>query len=97
MADTYKRIGSVQKACAILDYFGRQKSPVSGKTVAAELGQPHGTVMCYLTTLADEGFLIQINDRFRLGPKLAVFWARTKAQLESDRIEIDRKLDEIRI
>ncbi len=97
MADKYRRIGSVQKACAILDYFGRQKSPVSSNTVAVELGMPHGTVMCLLMTLVDAGFLLQTNERFRLGMKLAVFWARTKAQLETDRAEIDRKLDDISI
>ena len=84
---TYKRIGAVKTTLNILRFLADQKTPASGNDVAAALGMPHGTCMCYLATLDDDGVVRQTGDCFELGMGMAVFWAKTRAREE-------RRLDE---
>lgn len=85
-AKTYRRIGAVKTAAAVLKCLARQKGPVPASQVAAELGLPAGTVACHLASLEDEGLTRAIGDRWELAIGMALFWAsytgRARAQVE---------------
>ena len=89
---SYKRIGAVKTTINILRFLADQREPVTGLELAQELGLAHGTMMCYLATLTDAGFVKLAGERFCLGPMLSVYWARAKAKLEAKRDKIDRDL-----
>jgi len=95
MATTYKRIEAVHKACEILAFLGRQKEPMSGQDIAKAVNMAQGTVMCHLATLEDNGFVQQVGGAWRIGMVLALFWARKKADLESERQRIDNDLEKL--
>jgi DNA-binding IclR family transcriptional regulator len=98
MAKTYKEIGSVLKSGEVLKYLATQKEPVSGPQIAKAVGIPTGTVMDHLYTLGLLGFVRQVGgDGYELGMGLALFWARKKALLESERDKIGRALESIEI
>ncbi|MFZ4857950.1 MAG: helix-turn-helix domain-containing protein [Desulfuromonadaceae bacterium] len=92
MASSYKRIASVAKACDILGILAEAKQPLTGNEVAARAGQPDGTVMCMLATLGDAGFVQEVGGGWRLGMKLALFWARVKSGKEAERERIDQDI-----
>ena len=89
---TYKRIESVSKACDILAVLAEAKEPISGNEVAVRVQLSQGTVMCHLATLQDAGFIQEVGGGWRLGMKLALFWARVKSRMESERERIDRDI-----
>ena len=80
---TYKRIAAVQLTIRILKMLAEQKKPVSGQEVTRALDAAHGTVMCHLATLEDDGFVRRIGEHYELGMELALFWARKKSQIEN--------------
>lgn len=92
---TYKRIESVSKACDILGILAEAKEPITGNEVAARVQLSPGTVMCHLATLQDAGFVQETGGGWRLGMKLALFWARVKSSKESERSKIDREISEL--
>ena len=89
---TYKRIGAVKTTLNILRFLADQKEPVSGNVVAAALGMPHGTCMCYLATLDDDGVVRQTGDCFELGMGMAMFWAKVKSKKEAEKQNINREI-----
>lgn len=90
---SYKRIASVEKACAILAILAEAKEPLTGNEVATRVQLPDGTVMCQLATLQDAGFVQEVGGGWKLGMKLALFWAKVKAGKESERGRIDRDIE----
>jgi DNA-binding IclR family transcriptional regulator len=84
MATTYKRIKSVQTTFEILEYLAECREPVTGSQVAEGCGLPFPTVMCHLASHQDKGYVQTIGDKYKIGMKLAVFWARMKSAKESD-------------
>lgn len=90
---TYTRIAAVQKACDILKVLSESKVPLTGNEVAIRVELPAGTVMCQLATLEDNGFVQQVGGGWRPGLVLALFWARRKAALETERVAIDHELE----
>ena len=79
---TYRRIAAVELTTRILNHLADQRNPVSGKAVATALGEAHGTIMCHLVTLEDAGYVQRVGEHFEFGTKLALHWARKKAQIE---------------
>lgn len=94
---TYKKIEAVRKAGEVLKYLAGQKDSVNGPDIAKTVGLPVGTVMCYLATLEEMGFVQSVGDGYRLGMGLALIWARVKSNLEGDRARVERDLGEIEI
>lgn len=92
---SYNRIQAVQKACDILTILAEAKEPITGNEVAVRVQLPVGTVMCQLATMEDNGFVQEVGGGWRPGMKLSLFWARKKAELESERIRIDRDLEKL--
>lgn len=90
---TYRRIDAVRKACDILAILANAKEPITGNEVSARSGLPSGTVMCLLTTLEDAGLAQEAGGGWRLGMKMAVYWARVRSSMEAER---DRLTENIR-
>lgn len=90
---SYNRISAVEKACAIVAILADAKEPLTGNEVAIRVQLPMGTVMCQLATLQDAGFVQEIGGGWKLGMKLALFWAKVKAGKESERNRIERDLE----
>jgi len=88
---SYRRIGSVAKACEILVFLSEQKKPVSCQQIAQELDLPAGTAMCHLTTLEDSSFVVGIGNKFELGPRIPMMWAHYRDRLDS---KINKMQDE---
>lgn len=97
MATSYNRIQAVSTTVAILRHLSAQREPVSGQEVAKAVKVPHGTAMCHLATLEDEGFVQSIGGAYKLGMGLALLWARTKSNLEGERDRISRDIESISI
>ena len=92
---SYKRIGSIQKACAILKFLGSSKEPVSAPDIAKAVDLAVGTACCHLATLEDAGFAQRIGDRWEIGMASALAWARKKSSLEGRRMLIESQLKEL--
>ncbi len=82
--NTYKRISAVATTIGILRHLAEQRGPVPGAEVARAMNVPVGTVMCHLVTLEDDRMVRRIGEHWELGDGMAIFWARRKAQLESN-------------
>ena len=90
MADkSYHRILAVKKACTILSILAEAKEPLTGAEVAIRVQESTGTVMSHLATLEDAGFVQEVGGGWKLGMKLALFWARVKSGKEAERGRID--------
>lgn len=93
MATTYRRIKAVDTTLKILEYLADQREPVTGAQVAADLDVPFATVMCHLATHQDHGYVQVIGEQYRLGMKLAVYWARMKSLKESELQDVQQDLN----
>jgi DNA-binding IclR family transcriptional regulator len=93
--NSYNRIQAVQKACDILTTLAEAKEPITGNEVAIRVQLPPGTVMCQLATMEDNGFVQEVGGGWKLGMKLALFWARVKAGKEAERVRIDRDIEQL--
>ncbi|MCP3942194.1 MAG: hypothetical protein GY710_12010 [Desulfobacteraceae bacterium] len=92
MATTYKRIKSVFTTFEILEYLSDCREPVTGSQIATDLDQPFQTVMCHLASHMDKGYVQTIGDKYKIGMKLAVFWARMKSSKESELQDVQGQL-----
>ncbi|GFO61186.1 hypothetical protein GMST_35110 [Geomonas silvestris] len=92
MKTTYRRIEAVSKAIQILEFLATQKELATGPEIGRAVDIALGTVMCHLVTLEEAGFVQQVGGAYRLGMKLAIFWARVKSNLEG---EIARKRQDL--
>lgn len=84
MATTYKRIRAVATTLEILECLADSRVPLTGSQVAERVNAPRPTVMCHLATLGDGGYVQGIGEKYRIGMKLAVFWAHLKARKEDE-------------
>ena len=84
MGKTYRRIKAVSTTLEILEALAEEKEPVTGSALAEQTQVPFPTVMCHLATLQDRGYVQVIGEKYRLGMKLAVFWARMKSMKETE-------------
>ncbi len=92
---TYRTIEAVRKACEILGVLAEAKAPITGAEVALRMQMSQGTVMCHLATLQDAGFVQEVGGGWRLGMKLAIFWARVKAGKEAERDRINKDIEQL--
>lgn len=92
MKDNRYRIESVYQAGQILRAVAETKGAVGSSEIAKSLGITSNTAFRMCVTLEELGFLKQIGDKYDLGMGLALFWARKKATLESERDGIDKDL-----
>ncbi len=92
---SYKRIEAVRRTGEILKFLAEQKEPAAGPQIAQAVNLAIGTTMCHLATLEDLGFVTAVGDRFRLGMGLALFWARMRSSLETERETIEHKIKQL--
>ena len=91
--NSYTRIASVAKACEIIAIVAEAKEPITGNDVAIRAQLPAGTVMCQLMTLEDAGLVEQVGDGWRMGLKMAVYWARIRSTKEAERDRLNKDLE----
>ncbi|MCE5265699.1 MAG: helix-turn-helix domain-containing protein [Deltaproteobacteria bacterium] len=89
------RIETVYQAGQILKAVANAKEPVGAADLAKDLGLTHNTAYRTCLTLEELGFLRMIGDRYELGMGLALFWARKKASLETEKTGIEGQLTEL--
>lgn len=92
---SYRRIKAVDTTFEILEYLAECREPVTGSRVAEDLDIPFPTVMCHLASHHDRGYVQVIGDQYRLGMKLAVFWARMKSMKEIELQGVEQDLAEL--
>jgi DNA-binding IclR family transcriptional regulator len=94
---SYKRIEAVSKTIQILEFLATQGEPATGPEIAGSVEIALGTVMCHLVTLEEAGFVQQVGGAYRLGMKLAIYWARVKSNIEGEIARKRQDLDSISI
>lgn len=92
---SYKRIRAIAVMDDILKAVASRKEPPTARELSDATGVPKDTLMCYLATMQDRGYVTAEGGSYRLGMANALYWARTKARLEADRAAIDDELKEI--
>lgn len=92
---SYTRVESVKKACQILAVLAEAREPMTGADIATYLQMPPGTVMSQLVTLEDEGLVQEVGGGWRLGMKMAVYWARIRSTMEAERDRLTTKIRSI--
>jgi len=89
------RIEAVYQAGQVLRTVADHKGLVGASEIAGSLGIKVNTAFRMCVTLADMGFLKQVGDKYELGMGLALFWARKKASLASERETIEQNLNQL--
>lgn len=92
MATTYNRISTVEKTFRILEYLAECREPVTASRIAGDLDISVHTVMCHLATHQDGGYVQMVGDHYKIGMKLAVFWARMKSLKEVELLGVEQDL-----
>ena len=82
--NSYKRIGAVKVAAKILESMSG-KPPLTADELAKATATPKPTVLCHLETMQDLKWVREVNGAWEFGMGMALFYARTKAALESRR------------
>lgn len=93
--DNRYRIESVFQAGQVLRAVAESKGAVGPTEIATSLGITVNTAFRMCATLEELGFLKQVSEKFELGMGLALFWARKKAALESERVTIERDITQL--
>lgn len=86
-------IGPVLKAGKIMQAIAESKEPLGVKEISERANVTLDTAFRSCVTLEHLGWLQKVNDKYRLGMGLALMWARVKSTLESEREQIEKKLD----
>jgi DNA-binding IclR family transcriptional regulator len=94
---TYKRIAAVELTVRLLNELANTKEPTGGQDLANAVDAKFGTVMCHLATLEDAGYVTRIGEKYQLGMKMALMWARVKSNLESKRDKINSDIESLSI
>jgi DNA-binding IclR family transcriptional regulator len=89
------RIESVYQAGQVIKAVAENKGAVGSSEIAASLGIKVNTAFRMCVTLEELGFLKQVGEKYELGMGLALFWARKKASLASERETIDKDLNQL--
>ena len=77
-------IESVQRAGELLKYIAEQKNPVTASEAGRAVGMNNNAAFRTCWTLHEKlGFLEKIGDRYILGSRLSMIWAKRKAIVEN--------------
>ena len=93
--DSYRRIKAQAQGYEMLKLMSQAKSPMTAAEIAQGMGESVNTVLCWLMTALDAGFVRRENDVWEIGMGVALFWARVKANLEGQHDRIVRDLTSI--
>ena len=95
MSDNKYRIDTVYTAGKIIELVAGSKEPLSKAVIAKSLSITINMSMRMCETLEELSLFDKVNDKYRLGMKLALYWAKKKALLQGDRDQIGRSLEEL--
>lgn len=94
-AKSCRKIEVLIAADAILDVIAESKEPVGCAEIAKATNLTNDSVFRQLGTMEELRWVEKIGDGYTLGMKEATRWARKKSNLESQRDNINRQIDEI--
>jgi DNA-binding IclR family transcriptional regulator len=86
------RIQNIYDAMQILKIISESKEPLATGEIAKALGLTMNTAFRMCETLKEPGFLQEIGGKYQIGMQMMLFWAKSKAKLESERDRIDKIL-----
>ncbi len=89
------RIDTVWTAGKILEAVAMSREAMGIADIAKALDINLNMALRQCATLAELGLLDRVGDKFRLGMKLALFWARRKSYLEGQRDRVNDELKEL--
>lgn len=95
MSKSYRKIASAVKTLEVLDIIAGSIKPVGSQVIAEALDMKYDTVMCHIATLISAGYIEKQGDGYAATLKLATFYAKKKAQLESSREQVEKELKNI--
>lgn len=91
-------IESVQRAGEILKFIAEQRQPVTANEAARACGMTENTAFRTCWTLHEKlGFLDRVGDRYTIGSRLALIWAKRKAIVENTIQTASSELEELNI
>lgn len=88
---------SVVESYKVLEAVANSCEPMGVADIARALSFTSNTVFRHCITLAEVGAITQVGDKYKLGMKLALYWARKRASLEAERERADRDLKSLLI
>lgn len=89
-------VESLEKACEMLKFIAEQRHPVTASEAGRAVGLGSNTAFRYCWTLDKVGFLDRIGDRYALGSRLAMIWAKRKAIVENTIQTASTELEELK-
>lgn len=95
MGTSYRRIEAVRVSVGILRHLSEQKGPIGSQDISRAIDMPHGTVMCHLATMEDEGLVRCVGGAWELGLGLSLFWARYKSKAEDQIHRLQSELQQL--
>ena len=89
-------IEAVRTAGDVIKFVADQREPVSSAEIARALGIPVNTAFRQCWTLSERvGFLKKVGDKFMLGDRLALIWAKRKSIVEGTIMRAQSELREL--
>jgi DNA-binding IclR family transcriptional regulator len=89
-------IEAVRQAGEILKFIAEQREPVTSADAARACGITTNTAFRQCWTLSERlGFLDRVGDRYRLGARLALIWAKRKSIVEGTIQRAESELREL--
>lgn len=79
---TDKRIGAAEKIIDLMEFLFAQPEPLTLPEIASGLGEPSGTVRCYLFTALDRKWVKQVGNCFEPGSRIPGMYAAYKMGIE---------------
>ncbi|MDA8155600.1 MAG: helix-turn-helix domain-containing protein [Actinomycetota bacterium] len=97
MTDNRYRIDAVYQAGQVLEVVADSREPMGPSEIAAALGIKINAAFRQCVTLDEMGWLKEVNKKYVLGDRLALFWARYKTRREADLARIQNELKNLEI
>lgn len=79
------RIEAVYRAGKILETVANSREPMGAAEIGAALSIDTNMAFRQCSTLVELGLFQQLGDKFELGMKMALYWAKKKSRLEAVR------------
>lgn len=81
----------------VLEALASFKEAAGLSEISSASGLSRNKVFRILRTLEKLGYVEALGEHYRPGMQLALYWARTRARLESERNALDKNLKELEV
>ena len=85
MGENRYRIEAVYRAGKILEVVANSREPMSAAEIATALDIDKNMAFRQCSTLVELGLFQEVGEKFDLGMKMALYWAKKKSRLEAVR------------